>query len=524
MTGPHDPTDPGDELDIRYEDSRVEAPGATGDDPALRALDARARAAATGLQSHVRTHVGAVVEPAPLAAPRRQLRSRVLTIAAVAALVVGFVATQDTDREGGRVDVDDSELPDLEPGLLTPLGPRDGKDSIRLPITFEPDAELRDGDTITVTGEGFVPGESVGIVQCAKEAGGDDPEQRGGADACNLGAYKGVAADADGVATGEFQVRRLLTTPLTGTVDCAAEAERCIIAMGAISDYDRSGGTALTFDAEVEPVPLPTVTVEPAEDLAHGQKVRVTAEGLTPNRAVSAQICSGDPSACWSTGTWVEMSTTDGYGDGSPYPELGLLVDGDGRIDGEVAVWRFLPGPQPGTYVDCAVSRCSLRLSGDTSPPTVPLSFRGDEPPPEAPAMGVEPSTDLVPGQSVIVAGSGFPAGTELWLEVCASPADLSSLEGFYCEPSDRTLRVEEDGTFATEWTIPDLPHLAGYETCDETGSCTTIDAGSSRCDGTTIRCHLNAQVMSFDGEPRLGEPAPPPLFGATAVPITFRQ
>src|SRR3546814_15158823 len=63
--------------------------------------------------------------------------------------------------------------------LFRSLGPRDGKDSIQLPLALEPAGPYADGDTVTVTGSGFVPGERVGIVQCAREAGGEIREARG---------------------------------------------------------------------------------------------------------------------------------------------------------------------------------------------------------------------------------------------------------------------------------------------------------------------------------------------------------
>lgn len=503
MTGPHDPRHPDrphDYLDISFEASRVEpaggpngasgwAPGAqavnsdhTGpgdphaddgaeqvDGAALTRLDARARTAADGLHRHVRAHVAAAPAPAPTASRlrQRQRRSRIAVVAAVAALVVGFVTTQDPGgRDGGRLDLDESELPEMQPGLLTPLGPRDGKDSIQLPLTAEPSTGLRDGDTITVTAEGFQPGESVGIVQCAREAGGDSPEQRAGVEACNIGSYTPANADENGVATGTHQLRRVLTTPLTGTVDCAAEAERCMVAMGAISDYDRSGGAALTFDPEVEPVVLPTVTVTPADDLAHGQAVRVVAEGLTPGEPVYAQVCSSDPAACWGVGQTIAVGG-DQYPDG--YLEIGLPVDDDGRIDTEVQVWRFLPS-HAGTYVDCAVSRCSLRLSGTTAPPTVPLGFRADGPPPEAAAVGVEPATGLRPGHEAIVAGRGFVPGAEVWVDLCVRLADAPPDQHHYCASSERSAQVDEDGAFAMVWKVPDLRAWAPSRAAGATG------------------------------------------------------
>ena len=54
------------------------------------------------------------------------------------------------DNGGGddsiRLDVDEDgdPLPPPEPGVLTPLAPNDGRDSIQLPITMEPPIDLQD--------------------------------------------------------------------------------------------------------------------------------------------------------------------------------------------------------------------------------------------------------------------------------------------------------------------------------------------------------------------------------------------
>ena len=90
--------------------------------------------------------------------------------------------------------------------MLTPLGPNDGRDSIQLPITVEPHVDLQDRQVVTATGGGFVPGEQVGIVQCAREAGGEVRERRAGIDGCDIGSVQYADADADGVATGDFTV------------------------------------------------------------------------------------------------------------------------------------------------------------------------------------------------------------------------------------------------------------------------------------------------------------------------------
>lgn len=460
----------------------------------------------------------------PTVTRRRSSRphARFLAVAAAIAVVAGLVAVSAGRDDDGRDRVDaDLTTPDLAPGLLRPLGPRDGKDSVKLPVTAVPDVGLHDGDEVTVSASGFVPGESVGLVQCAAEAGGPTPEARGGVDGCYIGQYTNLTADDQGTATGTYRVHRILTTPLTGTVDCAAQADRCMVAMGAIADYDRSGGHPIEFATDVAQAVLPTAAVVPSEELADGQSVHVMADGLTADEVVSIEICSSDPLACWGTGQSIQVDGEDGGGE-----SLGLRSDGDGRLEGDLLVWRFLPGGEPGTYVDCAVSRCSLRLSGSVAPAPVPLHFRGDEPAPTAPSFGADRTTGLAPGDEVVLAGAGFAPGARLLISICAvSVAEAQAgFDGYQgCSGSMREpIVVDDAGSFASSFEIPDPGATPYQESCGDDGSCTTTVGGEPiRCDGVTTRCVL--QVDEGDPRGRAGTDIGPPIFPAVPIPITFR-
>jgi hypothetical protein len=488
-------------------------------------LDREAAAAGRGLREHVlqQIDVEGGLGALPIGSPRVR-RGRILAVAAAAALLVGAVAvTNGDDRSQVRVDLDEA-LPDVEPGLLRPLGPRDGKSSIQLPLTVEPSTGLHDGQTVTVSATGFVPGESVGLVQCAKEAGGETPETRGGIDGCLIDPYVSLTADDDGSVTGEYEVRRVLTTPLTGTVDCAADANRCIVAMGALNDYDRSGGHAIEFAPGGEPIVIPAVTVTPTQGLGDGDLVHVTADHLTPDSFVTIEVCSNDPVACWQTG---ELTTVEHDEAGEDYTEhlIGLPADGDGHLEGDLPVWRYLPGGEPGTYVDCAVSRCALRLSGETAPPTVPLAFTPGGDGPEAPTVVVDPADELAPGDEVLVRGVGFAPGGEVWISLCARPVGEEAPGYGTCASSQGGPdTVEEDGTFAHRFEIPEMGRLDDYyasEGCTDEG-CTAVTqawAGEEiRCDGVVSACEILAEVM-----PYTGSVATPPVFYAAPAPITFR-
>lgn len=505
-------------------------------EPDLASLDDTARAASRGLHDHVARRVDPEIALATLpAAPRGRRRGRFVAVAAATALLVGSVVVlgdqPGDDRSRLELDEDGDRLPTPKPGTLTALGPSDGRDSIQLPVTIEPTEGLRDGDVVTASSPGFEPGEQVGIVQCAKEAGGDTREERGGADACNLGQVEYATADADGVANGQFTVRRVLTTPLTGTVDCATEAERCLVGMGALSDYDRSGGMGFTI-AGGEPIDVPALVVTPADQLADGDLVRVEGAGYAPGTFLTLSVCAKDPAACWNTGADLELDAEQvrelGLGDmsdGGSMQVLGLLADAQGRVEGEVPVWRFLPGSTPGTYVDCAVSRCSLRASSsaDATPPPVTLDFVGGGDGPTPPAVAVDPADDLAPGDTVVIRGAGFEPDRPVYATLClAAPDSPDSLHLGSCIGGGEGVRTDEDGTFAFEFVIPDPEQLQdqGMPTttsCADPAACAAPARGAgATCDGTHAVCLIH--VDSYDETIALR-----PHFPPAPVPVTFR-
>ncbi len=328
-------------------------------------LDARGSRAATSLRDQVEP--GLDVEAARLVVARGIQRRRTvhslvlsvgLTLAVVAvagALLALSLVTSDglddeTALDSGRSAADLAVLGDL------PRTPIDGRDSWRLPVVARPLADLAHGDTIRVYGTGFEPGELVGVVMCAREA------ESQGAAGCMLGtedsafAYVTSAnAYDDGTVVQDFQVRRHITTPATGPVDCTSEAERCLVAIGAANNYDRSGGTYVDF-AGAPPFPEPSFAVEPEGPYRPGQRVTARAADLPAGRLYQVQQCAG------------EVCVPRARGFSAP----------DGTFTIEVPVNSAVE--QDGEVVACA-DTCTLRLAGvgpegaTTAPFPVPVAL-----------------------------------------------------------------------------------------------------------------------------------------------------
>lgn len=502
----------------------------------LQQLDDVGRDAARGLRLHVDQHVDVERHLAtlPTGAPTPKPRSRILAVAAAVVVLGGMIlAIGNTGGDDGRsrldVDADGNPLPDPEPGTLTPLGPQDGKDSMRLPVTIEPLEGLTDGGTVTVSGSGFAPGEEVGIVQCASEAGGGDaPETAAGIDGCSINIVEYAYADEAGDATGTFDVRRVVTTPLTGTVDCAAEPDRCIVAMGAITDYDRSGGVAFII-AGGDPVDIPTLAVNPADGLGDGDVVRITGKGYQPGEQLSVEVCSTDPSSCWATGA--DLARVEPAPNEDCFTEcsgfgLQVEVDDRGTIDAELPVYRFLPSEEPGRYVDCAISDCRLRVTGSTAPPPAPLVFFDDGTTPEPPAVDVDRTTGLRPGETVVVRGGGFEPGTSIYLSVCGALPGSADPRGLCSSADDSSVRADDDGSFAVEIEVPEMqgvldssPTTTCVGACDGSEGQTEAAPANIGCDGESSRCFLVADTYYEEPGDRAGYRA---RFSPAPVPVTY--
>jgi hypothetical protein len=279
------------------------------------------------------------------------------------------------DPDGARgTDLDEPSSP-IEIGVL---GPRDGLDSLRLPVSVEPSGELVDGQTVTVRGSEFPPDRELGVVMCSGAV-----DLGGGAAQCQLSPFTPVTSRGDGTFEVEFDVRRIIWVG-GHEIDCAAPTPdgleaTCIVAVGAISDYDQSGIAPVHFDGSVPPPPRPQTVVSAREGLFDGQVVTIEVVDLDadfqgwwwPNLCTSApELYPSHPDAEFHDDTWCEVPTLP---DGS-YPMMD--APHDGRID--VRVHRLLnlgAGTDP---IDCAEwpGRCWVQVWAGPRPiDPVPLEF-----------------------------------------------------------------------------------------------------------------------------------------------------
>jgi hypothetical protein len=327
---------------------------------------------------------------------------------------------------------------------------------IRLPVDVAPDTKLRDGDTVTVSGSGFLAGETVFVALCAT------PEPGGALDAarCDDSTENRTGADGSGAFETTFDVASTITTG-DGEVDCRRARGVCAIGVRSDGDRARTGWATLAFDESVLPPPEARITVEPSTGLVDGMTVTVTGRFFARNDDIELRQCPPDDTGlCWSV-------------DGG-----GVTTDDDGAFEVGVPVWRLLDG-DAGQPVDCAAIARACQLQGigvhsGGQPPAAPLEFDPDGPLPAVPMVTLDPSGPITDGQEVLVSGAGFVPGQGVLVELCTLDESglpdsclISDVTGF--EPVD----VRADGTWSRPVTIPrNLGFDSGVDCRERAGAC----------------------------------------------------
>jgi hypothetical protein len=333
--------------------------------------------------------------------PRRRLGLLAVNLAVIAAALVGVyvLAADRADEETGPPETSVAptssvEEPTVERLLeVMPASPIDGKQSQRLPVAALPRAELADGQTITAIGKGFAPGERVGAVLCVAEAALE------GVAACDLGSSGGFGhvtyaeAAPDGSVQVAVRLRASIVTPFSGPVDCRSAPERCLVAIGAVSDYDRSGGAPIGFAGQ-PPFPAPAAAVSVPGPYQPDQVVDVVVTGMLSPRELQVELCRGEQCVALARGR----------------------VAPDGTFVAPVALpWSFLT--RDGGVVECDVD-CELRVVylalADSSDAPVPAPVAAPfgpvdpaaAPPPEPVATTAPPTA---PPTAVPIVGSPYP-------------------------------------------------------------------------------------------------------------------
>lgn len=203
-------------------------------------------------------------------------------------------------------------------------------------LAIAPEGTLVNGQVVTVTGSGFVPGDRLLIRQRCYYA----PD---------CGAH--VVPDADGNFTVSYQVQDVLDV-YHGVLDCRGVPHCAIRAVDPVT-WDELASAPLTF----APDGAEQVTVRPTAGLRDGDVVEVAATGLNLGRAVEVAQCVALP------GNPFPFPFTDWQ---CAAPFTSISVDERGEIHTTVTVrsrWSSTTDEHPEDF-DCRLDRCRLVVGG----------------------------------------------------------------------------------------------------------------------------------------------------------------
>ena len=361
------------------------------------------------------------------------------------------------DNAIGLVDGTIVDCREVEACSLVVGDPAEAGGSAAVPLAFDPAAPLvtpptvtvtpatgvGDRDRVTVAGVGFRAGEYLFVAQC--RAGAPVPD---GCDRNESGVGSSDGVGPDGTFTAQVTVDASFLSYDGTVVDCRSEA----CALVAFNPSENASA-AIGFDPAA-PLRPPVMTVVPTTGLVDGQVVDVVLR-VDGQRFGSAlrQCVTGD-----ATGARCGPRRFLGFDDEE---------DGDGSIEGRFPVDASFTA-EDGTTVDCRTASCSL-VAGEIEDPgdaaVVALAFDPDAPLRPAPLVTVDPSRDLVDGQAVDVAASGFLPRTGVEITQC--PAGTTSARGCDSSGSGAYEQAGDDGSVRARVVVDALLTSYGGEAVD---------------------------------------------------------
>jgi Calx-beta domain/Neocarzinostatin family len=266
-------------------------------------------------------------------------------------------------------------------------------------LTIDTPTPLEDLASVTVTGAGLTPGETLAFMECQHYG-----------DLCTYRSGVSGTVDGSGRLTLTATAHRYIHDYMyvEPVIDCAYED--CGFALVRLGDYEDGylviaetvGHFAATTPA------APTVRVEAAAPLPAAVSTRLLGSGFVPGSTVLSSRCLvSPPDSAGRVGEDCQRSESaiaDASGDVAIPIELRRLsVD---RRDCTDPVWR-----------------CSVRLDGPAYGATAraALVFDPTSVPPPVPTVTVTPAAGLGVGGTVHVRGTGLRPGEPVWIEQCTS-------------------------------------------------------------------------------------------------------
>jgi len=205
-------------------------------------------------------------------------------------------------------------------------------------ITADPAADLVDGQTVTITGDGYVPDERYWVAQCPASTVSMDV-------GCVV--YGDASWTSDGVG---HVVAEPSVLAFPGPTDCRVDA--CTVSLVDLAaNLSIEPRATIAFDPDAPLLPRPEIEARPSTGLRDGQTVRVVGSGFDPGEVLLLSECIA-----------IDAS-----------PEVCLLDEGvqatvadDGTVDAQVVVHLSFTQSN-GDVADCARWGCAVRAYRDAN-------------------------------------------------------------------------------------------------------------------------------------------------------------
>jgi hypothetical protein len=246
-----------------------------------------------------------------------------------------------------------------------------------LQISVVPGTGLVDGQTVRVSGSGFNAKATVAIVSCASESADlADPST-----ACATDRPRYAIADARGEFSTTYVIQRRITTPKTGSIDCASRPGRCHLGVGGVLSRKGVPG-ALTFRSGLPARAAPSVTMQTTGQLQDGSSVTVHGAGFGARQQVALGQCltnsdcggyevvgtaTADATGSFTATVTVHVKINTLYGEQAWCGQNCLLFAAQqpetsnvGAVTGSFS----LVSPVPGNGVACALSTLKTSYGG----------------------------------------------------------------------------------------------------------------------------------------------------------------
>ena len=462
----------------------------------------------------------------------------------------------------------------LVASLVAVVGPLSLRAGAGVPsVSLDRSTGLLRGQQVKVTGTGFAPGATAGVVECSTAAGQPTVQLAGfNVDVSCTDPYgstqplggSNTATSATGAIATTFVVATgVIGPPLLGldsagrnsaadagdypcppTAAQQAAGAVCVIRAGDTSGH--SAGALITFGAPL--TTNPTAGASPSTGLQTGQIVHVTGAGFTPlspGVVLECNMTPGEPTSGYPLPT-LPVGCTDIFASvsvpakvpGPPPLNGSFLTTSTGGLDTTFAIQEGNIGasaqsvnyPCPPTAANLAAGgRCALEVYDAAAEQVdVPIAITGPAP---VATMRALPTSNLVAGQKVVVVGTGFvPGSSGVILECNNAPGQPTvPIDGFNAPvgcsgpygTKETFLTTSADGTVNGVYAVSTGVVGPPAPGTDSAGRDASADAAAYPCPPTAAqqRAGVTCEVLVGD---LAGDAASQPIgfAGVTPIPV----